>query len=163
MANRSLSQLLADWRQARQNMEKLKSDLPRIVGNESVKVVKDNFKLHGYDSGTGIKQWEQRTEKTNKSYDKRTGVKGTVYQSSNPLLMQTRNLYNAIKYAIQTNTVTIGVDEGLIPYAKRMNEGGGGIPARKFIPTDQPNGKILKRVTGKWNRERDKAMKIFKK
>jgi len=53
--SKSLSQLLADWRKAQIDMQKLQSDLPRITGNESVKVIKDNFKLQGYDYGIGVK------------------------------------------------------------------------------------------------------------
>lgn len=162
---KSLNELLADWRKSRVEMEKLNTDLPRIIGTVAVKLVKENFKLSGYDSGTGVKGWEGRSVKTNKAYDKRRGVKGSVYQSSNPLLMQTRNLYNSVKYGAQGKVVTIGVDTGLIPYAKRMNEGGGGIPARKYIPAngEQPNIKILKKVYRKIDSSRDKIMQNFKK
>ena len=165
MANKSLSQLLTDWRQSRQAMETLNNNLPRIIGTSAVKVVKENFKLQGYDSGTGVNGWEARNPKTDKAYDKRHGVKGSVYQSSKPLLEQTRNLYNSVKYAVMNKLVNIGVDLGLIPYAKRMNEGGGGIPPRKYIPGpgEPPNPKILKAIYKKVDFERDKAMNIFKK
>lgn len=165
MANKSLSQLLSDWRTARANMEKLSNDIPRIMGAESVKVVKDNFKLQGYDSGTGVAGWEARAEKTDKAYDKRHGVKGSVFNSNNPILKQTRNLYNAVKYAATKTLVTVGVDLGLIPYAQKMNEGGNGTPARKYIPgpSEAPNIKILKRIQKKVASERNKAMKNFKK
>lgn len=161
---KSLSQLLSDWRQSRQAMEKLTNDLPRIIGTSAVRVVKENFKLQGYDSGTGVNGWEARNPKTDKAYDKRHGVKGSVYQSSNPLLMQTRNLYNSIKYSIINKTVIIGVDLTLVPYAKRMNEGGNGIPPRKYIPGtgESPNPKILKAIYKKVDSERDKALNTFK-
>jgi hypothetical protein len=168
---KSMQNLLNDWQNATRNMQKLGNDIPRIFGNEGVKVSKDNFKLQGYDSGTGLKSWPARSETTNKRYDKRSGVKGSVYQSGNPLLTQTRDLYNAIKYYLQGKRVTVGVDLTLIPYAKKMNEGGPGTwgknatntPARPFIPTDGPNVKILKAAGKKIESERNKALKEFKK
>jgi hypothetical protein len=152
-------------------MQKLQGQLPRIIGNESVKVVKQNFVLQGYDSGTGVNSWAARSEATNKRYDKRYGVKGSVYQSGNPLLKQTLDLYNSVRYYLQSKSVTVGSDLTLVPYAKKMNEGGTGkwgnnetkTPARPFIPTDQPNAKILNRVQKKVASERDKALKDFKK
>lgn len=170
---KDLQHLLSDWRIARNNMQRLQDNLPRIIGNESVKVVKDNFKLQGYDSGTGVKSWPARSRTTNDRYDKRYGVKGSVYQSGNPLLTQTKDLYNAVRYYLQSKSVTVGVDLILVPYAEKMNDGGTGTwgknttktPARKFIPgpNEQPNVKILKRVQKKVESERDKALKPFKK
>jgi hypothetical protein len=170
---KSLQQLLSDWRTARSNMTKLQGNIPKIIGNESVRVVKNNFKLQAYDSGTGTTSWPKRKPETDKRYDKRKGVKGSVYNSANPLLTQIRNLYNAVKYYPQGKGVTVGVDLTLIPYAKKMNEGGQGTwgknktntPARKFIPeaSEGPNVKILKRVEKKVVSERDKALKDFKK
>ena len=176
---KSMSQLLTDWKQARAKMEKLHGDLPRIMGNEGVKVVKENFRLSGYDSGSGVKGWEARSAKTNAAYDRNRGkkgkgkkgkgkkstYKGSVYSSSSPLLRQTNNLYNGVHYEAKSKGVFIGVDKGVIPYAKRMNEGGGGVPARKYITAENegPNQKVLKRVHKKVLSERDKAMQAFKK
>lgn len=162
---KSLNQLLSDWRGATARMEKLQNDTPRIFGNESVKVVRENFKLQGYDSGSGVNGWEERDEKTNEAYNKRHGVKGSVYNSNNPLLTQTHNLYNSIKYKILNTVVNIGVDLGIIPYAQKMNEGGDGVPARQYIPKEKegPNPKILRKVLKKITSERGKAMSLFKK
>lgn len=139
--------------------------MPRIIGNEAVKVVKQNFSLQGYDSGSGVNGWEARSPKTNRRYDRRTGVKGSTYNSGNPLLVQTHNLKNSIKYEAKGKSVFIGVDKGVIPYAKRMNEGGGGVPPRKYITAESegPNQKVLKRVHKKILSERDRAMQAFKK
>lgn len=169
--SRSLRQLVIDWRNAANILQKLQNDLPRIIGSESVKVVKDNFKLQGYDSGTGVDGWPDRSPATNRRYDKRKGVKGTVYQSSNPLLTQTKDLYNAVRYYLQSKSVKVGIDLTLVPYAQRLNDGGAGkwgknsthIPPRPFIPTDKPNIKILKRVLKKVKSEQSKALKDFKK
>ena len=157
MSNKSLQQLLNDFKASRQAMEKLSNDIPRIMGNESVKVVKENFSLQGYDDGAGVKPWKARDPKTDKAYDRRGRMKGSVYSSRNPLLKQTRNLFNSIKYRVSQKVVEIGVDLGLIPYAEKMNE------ERQYIPTLKPNIKMLQGFQSKIVRERDKAMKDFKK
>lgn len=158
-----LSQLLTDWRATRAGMEKLTNDIPRIIGNVSVKAVKDNFRIQGYDSGSGVRSWVKRKASTDKAYAKRWGVKGSVYQASNPLLEQTRNLYNAVMYVVAGRRVDVGVDLSLIPYAKKMNEGGNGTPARPYISVNAPSAKILKEAQKKIVSERDKLMKDFKK
>jgi hypothetical protein len=169
---KTLAQLLADMKAARAAMKALQDKLPRIIGNESVKVIKDNFRLQGYDSGTGVTPWKQRSQATNTRYDKRYGVKASVYQSSNQLLKQTGVLYNAIQYKVQGKLVFIGVDLGVVPYAQKMNDGGPGkwgknatqTPARKYMPAknEPPNAKMLKRIIKKVESERDKALSNFK-
>ena len=173
----SMSALLTRWRGASAKMKKLTDDTPRIIGNECVKVVKQNFPLQGYDSGNGVKPWPKRDPKTDKAYDRgktvnakgvqskyRTGnnktYKGSVFSSANLLLEQTRRLYNSIKYKAISKSVIIGVDLLLVPYAEKMNEGGDGTPARQYMPDPEqpPNPKMLKRVKKKIQFERDKAM-----
>jgi hypothetical protein len=172
---KSIKDLLQDWRSSKRALEKLVADMPRIMGTVAVNVVKDNFRLQGYDSGSGVIPWEPRHEVTNKLYDRRVWVKGSVYSSTRKLLQQSMTLFDGIKYEAQNGRVTIGVDETLVPYAKWMNEGNTGsmgphhitthTPARKFMPTpsEPPNIKILKAVEKKVNYERDKALKLFKK
>lgn len=179
---KSLSNLLSDFRAARVGMEKLTADIPRIMGTSAVKVIKQNFTLQGYDSGTGIASWEKRDPKTDAAYDrgrttkkdgtkskyrngKNASYKGSVYNSENPVLMQTRNLYNSIKYQIIGKTVIIGVDLNIVPYGQKMNEGGNGTPARKFMPkpNEGPNIKMLKDIEKKVISEREKALREFKK
>jgi len=145
-------------------------------------LVKDNFRLQGYDSGMGVAPWDKRKAKTDKAYDRgkttnskgvqsqyRTGknktYKGSVFSSANPLLEQTRRLYNSIKYKAITKTVIIGVDLLLVPYAEKMNEGGNSTPARPYMPQPHmpPNPKMLKSVKKKIEFERGKAMKGFVK
>jgi hypothetical protein len=190
MANKSLSQLLADWRKAKTAIEKLTNDMPRIIGNESVKVVKENFKLQGYDSGNGVTPWQPRKAVTDAAYDRGRiryangkkskyrhgpgGYRGSVYNSENKLLLQARVLYNGIKYIVNSKrSVTIGVDDALIPYGRKMNEGGPGkwgkrptmTPARKFMPTpgEKPNAKILAKIFNKIERERKRILRDFKR
>lgn len=174
MGYKPIANLLADWREARKRMEELSGKMPRIMGAESVKVVKDNFRLQGYDSGTGVRKWRKRSEATDKNYERRAGgVKGSVYQADNEILMQSRNLFNSQKYVAIGNKVEIGSDATLVPYAQKMNEGGPGhwgknptnTPARQFIPkfNQGPNLKILKAIKEKLKFERDKALEKFKK
>ena len=179
---KSLRELVNDWNGTTKRVNNLiTKDLPRIIGNEAVRAVKQNFKLQGYDSGMGVTEWPKRDPKTDKAYDRgkttnkrgkqskyrrNPGVyKGSVFSSQNPILEQTRTLYNGIKYVINGKSVIIGVDLGLIPYAKIQNEGGRGIPERQYQPKPEepPNEKILKAIQKKYEFEREKAMKGFKK
>lgn len=157
---KSVQDLLNDFSKAKEAMEKLHTvSLPKIIGNEAVRVVKDNFKLQGYDAGTGVNKWDARKPSTDKSYDKRRGVKGTVYNSKNPLLMQTRNLFNGVKYLATNGIINIGVNLTLVPYAEYVNE------IRKYTPAgnEPPNPKILKSIEKKYLSEREKIMGVFKK
>lgn len=189
MANKSLTDLYADFRKATQDMEKLKGNLPRIIGVEAVRIVKQNFTLQGYDDGNNVTPWPARAQVTDDAYDynrtnkyrTKTGkkstyknpYKGSVYSSKNPILEQTRNLYMAIQYAVAGSKVTIGVDTALLPYAQKMNEGGDGTwgnnpthtPARQYVPKpDEPaNPKIIAAVVKKLEFEKDKIMRDFKK
>lgn len=177
----SLTQLLADWRRSRAALEKLNSDIPRIIGNEAVRAIKQNFRIQGYDTGRGVRGWVHRAAKTDKSYDRgktqtangpskhRTGkngtYKGSVFSSANPLEVQTHNLVNSIKYKAFGKGVFIGVDTGLVPYAKIQNEGGRGNPGRQYMPkpNEPPNVKMLKQIDKKIVSEREKALAIFKR
>ena len=170
---KTIAQLLSDFKTAKEGVRKLQADIPRIIGVESVKAIKQNFRAQSYDSGTGTTPWKERSADTNKRYDKRYGVKGSVYQSSNPLLKQSGVLYNSVQYKVQGRLVFVGVDLGAVPYAQKMNDGGPGkwgknatnTPARKYMPADgePPNVKILKAVVKKVNSERNKIMAPFKK
>lgn len=109
---------------ARQQMERLDAQTPNILGTEALNVIHKNFKDESYDTGFGKTRWPARSPKTNKAYDKRYGVKGSVFNSSNPLLQQTGNLYDGIKKRILGRTVWIGVNLMKVPYAQIHNEGG---------------------------------------
>lgn len=155
---KSIGALLKDWNEACDRMKRLQKNVPRIAGAESVKVVKNNFKLQGYDTGHGINEWKQRDEKTNKAYDRRSGVKGSVYQSSNPLLLQTRNLFNSVKFRADDRKVFIGVNTATVPYAEPMNN------ERKYLPVNEPPTKpMVDAIDKKVKTEREKALANFKK
>lgn len=190
MANKSMQQLLTDFRKATDGVVALKASMPRMIGVEAVKVVKMNFRLQGYDDGNGVTPWKERAAVTNFAYDynrtksfrtatgrkssAKNPYKGSVVSSKNPILEQTRNLYNALDYFVSGRNVTIGVDLQIVPYAQKMNEGGPGkwggkantnTPARPFMPkpNEPPNPKILSAVEKKLKFEQDKVMREFKK
>ena len=166
MAKKSLQQLMSDWREASDKLKKFQGDLPMIMGQESVKVIKDNFKQEGYDSGSGIVKWQQRSPKTNKAYDRRSGVKGTTYNSNSPLLRQTLTLYNSLMFRVTGKSVFVGTNTSLVPYAPYNNEGTNkGLPQRKFIPAngEPANPKIIKRIERKIASVRNEIMKNFKR
>lgn len=178
---KSLRDLLNDWNGTTARINKVIESMPRIIGNEAKRVVRRNFTLQGYDTGQGVVGWQSRNPKTDKAYDRGKTInkfekqskyrknpgtyKGSVFSSQNPILMQSRTLYNGIKYAVIGRDVIIGVDIGLIPYAKMMNEGGRGIPGRQYMPTPEepPNPRILKAIQKKYEFERNKAMRGFEK
>lgn len=126
----SLDRLIADFRKSRAAMDVLMKQTPTIIGVESVKIVKQNFLLSGYDSGNGVTPWPKRKSATNKAYTANRGkggnsnFKGSVYSASKPLLRQTLALFNSIKFIVSSGYVFIGVDLGIVPYAQVHNEGG---------------------------------------
>jgi hypothetical protein len=172
-----IKNLKSDFRRA----EKVLGDAPgRIMGNECVNVVKENFDLQGYDSGFGVEKWEERKESTNKAYDRgktmdsrgrqsryRTGknstFKGSVYSSQNPIMEQTRNLKNSVNKKAIGRKVMIGVLSNnlgpVLQYAEKMNEGGNGTPARQYMPrpSQAPNQKMLRNIRKKLDYELGKA------
>lgn len=172
-----IGQLIKDWRKSKAEMDKVIKNLPRIMGNEAVAVVRDNFDKEAYDTGTGRAKWPKRKESTNKAYDRRAnGTKGSTVNSKNKLLQQTINsgLRDSVKYVVSGDTVQVGVDNNIIPYAQIHNEGLQGrafgkhsfkMPKRQYMPTSSegPNKKILDRIAKKMRYEFDKAMAIFKK
>lgn len=179
---KDLSALQRDIARARQDMAKLADNLPRIIGTESVRIVKLNFQLQAYDSGNGITAWPKRKPATNAAYDRghtysksgkrskyRTGkngtYKGSVYSSSNPLLRQTLALYNSIHYVASKRTVFVGTSLTLVPYAKAHNESLNHQPLRKYMPTrsEGANPKIISTVKKRIDYETSKAMHLFKK
>jgi phage gpG-like protein len=144
---RPMSELVKDFHAARKTFEKLSSETPRIMGNIGIKVMKENFTKQGFDAGGFTEQWKERSPVTNKIYDEGRGkggksnYKGSVYNSKNPILIQTGNLKSGLSYRTGIKSVNIGVNLNLVPYAKLMNEGGAAlfngkwvyIPKRRFL------------------------------
>lgn len=180
---KSLSDLMRDMANARKNMEKFADALPRVIGVESVRIVKANFSIQAYDSGNGITKWPARKASTNAQYDRgktvnsKTGklskyrsgknsvYKGSVYSSANPLLLQTHNLFNSIHYVASKKRVFVGINLSLVPQGKAINEGLAHQPQRQFLPkpSDGANPKIINAVGKRIKYETDKAMRAFKK
>ena len=119
-----ITQLLADFRKDNEAVKEVIKKLPKIIGNASLVAIDNNFKLQGYFDGKRIVQWKERSPKTNKSYDARgKSYKGRVFNSSNPILVQTQRLRNRIKYQNWAKKVFVYVDLGVVPYAQVHNEG----------------------------------------
>lgn len=165
---RSLDDLLRDFRQAREAMKVVVENMPRMIGVESVRAVKNNFKTESY---FGQDKWESRSDKTNKAYmagrskGKQGRYNGSVFSASKPLLRQTLNLYNSIQYKALGKRVFIGTNLSLIPYAQIQNEGGRGIPRRQYQPfgNQKPHPIMLANIKKKYIYERNKALATFKK
>jgi phage gpG-like protein len=173
MAKKSMQQLMADWKEASEKMRKFQNDLPMIMGEESVNIIKKNFRLKAYDSGNGLELWYRwsdtlssgRKAATDIRYWKRVGVKGTTYSPNAPLLRQTLTLYNSIMFRVTGKTVFVGTNTSLVPYAPAHNEGSKQVPKRKYIPAngEPPNQKILAKIDKKIKSTRNEIMKNFKK
>jgi phage gpG-like protein len=152
-----LSQLFKDWSDVRKSYEELAKDSPRIAGDTAVKILKDNFTKGGLDGGA--QKWQERSSITNKSYDR---MKGSVYNSKNPVLLQTGNLRDSIRKLVQGKQVRIGVNLSTIPYAKALQEGNSSthLPKRKYLAYSKQMGVSINRELEK---RRLKILKKFKK
>lgn len=183
---KDLTTLANDIATARKGMQTLNENLPRIMGVESVKIVKQNFALQGYDTGNGVDKWDARKPATNAAYDRgrrkitqgpntgklsknRSGrnatYKGSVYSSAKPILDQTGNLKNSVHYRAMRRRVFIGVNLSEIPYAQAHNEGLHHEPRRQYMPfgSQKANPKILDVMRKRIDYEQGKVMRVFKK
>jgi|GEM_PF-1561141 hypothetical protein len=146
---RNLTDLIADIRKRSSDIQKLEKNMAKIIGVESVKIIRNNFQIQGYETGG---TWAKRKQVTNTAYDyNRTAAyrtpklgkrsryknpyKGSVVSSKNPVLVQTGNLRDSITYQINGKIISIGVFPNFIKagakvashtYVKKMNEGGPG-------------------------------------
>jgi phage gpG-like protein len=119
-----ITQLLADFRKDNEAVKEVIKKLPRIIGNASKQSIDNNFKLQGYFDGKRTKFWEERKPATNKAYDARgKAYKGRVFNSKNPILIQTGKLRNSIRYKEWAKKVFVYVDLAAVPYAQAHNEG----------------------------------------
>lgn len=132
---KKLKDLINDFNSVSKNYVFHENQLPRIIGNISVKVMHQNFDSQGFktsSSGSVIK-WRKRKPSTNKAYDRRTGNnKGSKNHGNNPILRQSGDLYNSIHYVTTKNKVFVGCNLKIFPYAKIHNEGGQGLAFGKY-------------------------------
>lgn len=162
---KSMLDAIRDFSKARQAMKAFQGRIPDIIGHEAINDIHKNFDNESYDNGLSVTLWPARSAKTNEQYDKRYGVKGSVFNSANPLLKQTGNLKDSIEYMVRNGGVKIVVDLDKVPYAQVHNEGSDHIPQRQYMPmgNEPPSQGLLKRVQKKVDYERDKIMAPFKK
>jgi len=176
---RDLSALANDIAAARKGMQTLNENLPRIMGVESVKIVKQNFTLQGYDSGNGVEKWVQRKVATNLAYGgnfthglhriqnkkRAKQYKGSVFNAGKPLLLQTRNLVDSIHYRAMRRRVFIGTNLDEVPYARAHNEGLNHEPRRQYMPygSQKANPKIISMMKKRIDYEQAKVMRVFKR
>ena len=183
---KDLATLQRDIAEARKGMQALNENLPRIIGVETVKIIKQNFDMQGYDSGKGFEKWTPRKPATNAAYDrgrtritrgpntgklskyrsgKNSTYKGSVYSSAKPILDQTGTLKNSIHYRAMKRRVFIGVNLSEVPYAEAHNAGWNHEPRRQFMPyrAQMGNPKILGVMRKRIDYEQAKVMRLFKK
>lgn len=117
---KTLKDLLDDIKKTNADLKKFETKAVRIAGTESVRWIRLNFTNQSYKGA----KWKPRLDKTNKAYDRRSGVKGSVFNSKNPILRQSGNLYDGIRYRAVSRNAYIGFDTNRIPYGRIHNEGG---------------------------------------
>ena len=186
---KSIQQLQSDFNRATKEVQQaIKKNLPRLIGTEAVKLIKNNFTTASYFGGAS---WKRRSGATFRAYSynrskkfrTKTGkastaqnkYKGSRYKNSNPLLLQTRRLYKSIKYKIKGNVIFIGVNDTTvnIDITQHLNEGGKGkwgkattnTPKRQFLPigSQAMPAPMKKMIEKEFNQEFDRALKLFKK
>jgi len=160
-----LSQLLADFRKDNAAVKEVIAKLPRIIGNASLKAIDTNFKMQGYFDGKRTSPWKERKPSTNKSYDARgKAYKGRVFNSANPILIQTNKLRDSIKYQARAKSVFVYTSLKIVPYAQAHNEGNGKMPQRQFMPLPNSDGNsyIYQITKDKFNTMVQTALKDLK-
>jgi phage gpG-like protein len=155
---KTLEDALKEFRTVREKMEKLNARTPTIIGNECLRVIDQNFINQSYDTGHGRTKWAKRADATNKGYDRRSGVKGSVFNSSNPILEQTGNLRDGIKKKVINRSVFIGVNLLKVPYAQIHNEGGT-IVMRNVMHFGK-NGRWVRKENSSYKRVRKVTIKM---
>jgi hypothetical protein len=150
-----------------------------IIGQESVKIIKENFDLQGYDDGVSFKVWAERSEVTNNWYDSGVSAnrkgKSVLYKSTNPILTQSKNLkIDSLQYRARKGEVDVGVYRSVVmlngephdavEYGQENNEGTSIVPQRQFMPMpdEGANEKMAANFLGRWKWEEQKIMSKFK-
>lgn len=160
---KSLQQLVRDFGAARRAYHTLAEQETRIVKDIAIKETQRNFHMQGY-VGDGFHPWAARKASTNKSYDaKGKNLKGSVYNSSRPLLKQTGNLFNAIgndSYDTK-NMVYVGVNLNQFPgdYPKWLQEGTPHMEARQWVGFSK---RMRDRVVTEFQRRRNVIFNKFR-
>jgi phage gpG-like protein len=166
---KTLRDLARDFHNSAEEFKRKQKIAPMTIGRIGVIVQKENFTAQGFVESVGPAQkWKERSKVTNDIYDSRKGVKGSVYNSANPILLQSGNMRDNITYRTSAKGVNIGVNLNLIPYAKKNNEGGSQkfgkkwvrIPKRKFLGMSR---KLALRIKDKLKQQRMEAFKKFAK
>lgn len=163
---KNMQDAVNDFRKVSAELQKLNDRLPVVIGNVALATIAKNFETESYNDGSGAVKWEPRKAATNKAYDKRQGVKGSVFSSSAPILDQTSNLKDSIRKKVRARSVFVGFDTNKIPYGEVHNEGNPakGIPRRQFMPrpTDPANYLIMRIILAKAKYEHEKILRPYK-
>ena len=94
-------------------LQQLNDRLPILIGNEVVNFALDNFEKQGFDTGSGVRKWDERGGRSN--IDPRPGGKILVGKQGGRLRRSIRRTRTT------KSSVDVGSDE---PYAGIHNEGG---------------------------------------
>lgn len=159
---KTIQDAIREWREVREQMERLEKRTPVMIGNECLRVIDRNFQNQSYDTGSGRVKWKPRLPSTNRMYDLRKGVKGSVFSSSAPILEQTGNLRDSVKKKIIGKSVFIGVNLLQVPYAQIHNEGGT-ITYKQTLRFNSAGRWVKRGATTAYKRYRNVSIKMPKR
>jgi hypothetical protein len=144
---RPFSELVQGFSKKAKAIKQLETEFPKAIGVETVKLLKNNFKIQGYFvPGSWVRRSkatdtvyeynrtaEYRTPKLHKVSKHKNPYKGSVVHANRPIMVQTGNLRDSLSYNAEGKSVTIGVfrrtvmiggkEHDALSYAKALNEG----------------------------------------
>lgn len=141
-----IQELSSDIQRVQATLSRKLAELPAILGEEAVRMSRTQIEKQGTIDG-GFKPWPKRKlvalRALSTSIERGKNGKYTATNSNyaesdqfslvgRGLMRVSGNLYNAITYRIDGNTVHVGVDLKTIPYAQIHNEGGNITITRKM-------------------------------
>lgn len=158
---KSIEDLKKDFEKKAKEYKAFENAKTRIAGNIAKKEISRNFESQGYDNGFALWKWKKRKASTDAAYYKRgKNIKGRVFSSKNPILVQTGNLKDSVRYrTVGKSTVLVGVNDKTVPYAKAHNEGAGKLPKRQYMPINKVSLNIIRAIAKEFNKRIHKIMK----
>lgn len=98
--------------------EQAQKAAPAILGNAVANDIRQNFIRQGLMTDNGLQRW--KPSEAARKEGRRTLIKSAA-------------LMNEVHFEVQGNTAYVGVNNNLIPYAARHNEGLKNMQKRQFI------------------------------
>lgn len=141
----------------------------KVIRAEGMRFIKHNFRKQGFDTGTGVKKWQDRKtiDKRGRDITRYTTNRRGKAGSFNKYGRATQNRAILVGHKTGGNKLTnsfTAIKKGKFTvgfrtyksYAQRHNEGLDGMPKRQFIG---PSKYLDRNILNKLKREHDKRLK----